>query len=404
MTSFFSKKQVAPGCSELQKEAALKSWPSVPKKCVVTGGTGFVGQRLVEMLVERGADKVISIDIVPPKNAWKHPNIEYHIIDVTDHKIRDVLKGVDCCWHNAAAVGPFHPAPLYEHVNYRGTLNVINACKECGVPKLVFSSSPSTRFLGGDVDGLTEDQLPRLPLGSYLQDYAKTKAMAEMAVSAACSPEFLTVSVAPHQVYGPRDNLFLPNLLENAGNGKLRIFGPGLNRICFTHVDNYCHGLIIAEKQLYPKSPALGKFYIVTDGLTHPQDQYLIFWKELDRAIVGMGFASLWGKMHLPRWFLMFLATIADLVAYVFKTKFKLMRFNVIVLTMHRWFDIKNAVNDLKYEPIIAYEPGWTETIAWFKQNWLPTFQKDNSLFGIAQQSQAKIDIQDASRLKQNSS
>ena len=37
----------------------------VPKVCVVTGGSGFVGQRLVEMLLERGAEKVVSFDIAP---------------------------------------------------------------------------------------------------------------------------------------------------------------------------------------------------------------------------------------------------------------------------------------------------------------------------------------------------
>jgi nucleoside-diphosphate-sugar epimerase len=42
-----------------------------------------------------------------------------------------------------------------------------------------------------------------------------------------------------YQVYGPRDNLFLPNLLEAAGTGRLRVFASGRNRICFTHVDNY---------------------------------------------------------------------------------------------------------------------------------------------------------------------
>ena len=37
----------------------------MPKNCVVTGGTGFVGRRLVEMLVERGAEKVVAFDISP---------------------------------------------------------------------------------------------------------------------------------------------------------------------------------------------------------------------------------------------------------------------------------------------------------------------------------------------------
>jgi hypothetical protein len=42
------------------------------------------------------------------------------------------------------------------------------------------------------------------------------------------------VAVAPHQVYGPRDNLFLPNILEAAGTGRLRVMGNGRNKICFT--------------------------------------------------------------------------------------------------------------------------------------------------------------------------
>lgn len=52
---------------------------------------------------------------------------------------------------------------------------------------------------------------------------------------------------------------------------------------------------------MYPSSPALGKFYIVTDGNTHPESgAYLIFWRVVDEAVVGMGFTSIWDKMKLP--------------------------------------------------------------------------------------------------------
>jgi nucleoside-diphosphate-sugar epimerase len=64
-------------------------------------------------------------------------------------------------------------------------------------------------------------------------------------------------------VYGPRDMLFLHNMLKTR---MLRIFGHGKNKCSFTHVDNYCHALILGEKALYKGSPALGKFYIATDG------------------------------------------------------------------------------------------------------------------------------------------
>ena len=63
----------------------------------------------------------------------------------------------------------------------------------------------------------------------------------------------------------------------------------GENRICFTHVDNYAHGLIIAERALTAGGNALGKFYIVTDGETHPHKEgYLYFWDVSARATVTL--------------------------------------------------------------------------------------------------------------------
>ena len=73
-------------------------------------------------------------------------------------------EGVDCVWHIAAAVGPFHPHDLYTRVNYEGTLHVLEACRIHKIKKLVFASSPSTRFTGADIDGLTEEEMPTLPL------------------------------------------------------------------------------------------------------------------------------------------------------------------------------------------------------------------------------------------------
>ena len=65
---------------------------------------------------------------------------------------------------------------------------------------------------------------------------------------------------------------------------------------------------------------------------------------------------------------------------------------------MHRWFDISAATKDLQFEPIIPYEEGWTETIAWFKEHWRPTFAIDDRVLGIADQSEAKIKIQSDGR------
>jgi nucleoside-diphosphate-sugar epimerase len=367
---------------------------NIPKNCVVTGGSGFVGQRLVEMLIQRGAQRVVSFDISPkPKDASNDPRIVYVQGDLTNAEVvANACSGAEAIFHIAALVGPYHPNEAYVKVNYEGTLNVLNACKTHGIKRFVMSSSPSTRFPYPDpnVNGMTEDQLAKVNGGDFapkfLQPYAETKAMGEKAVRAACgtkNSDLLTIAVAPHQVYGPRDGLFLPSLLDTAASGKLRVFGNGENLISFCHVDNYCHGLILGYEALYEGSPALGKYYVVTDGPP------IKFWRVLDQAIIAMGFVSIFSKMKLPTWLMMGLAYITVFIGnlyasitgtpkHVVNYHLKLNPFAVKMLVINRYFDISNAKRDLHYEPVIQFEDGWKQTIDWFKSNWLPNRNKSN--------------------------
>ncbi|CAK9100666.1 unnamed protein product [Durusdinium trenchii] len=335
------KGELSPIQQKIREANQSGEYGPVPKKCVVTGGLGFVGQRLVETLVERGAQQVVSFDIVPPPaNVWKHEAIKYVTGDLCSlAAVEEAVQGADCVWHNAAAVGPFLPKHFYHNVNVLGTRNVLEACKKQGVRKVVFSSTPSSRFTcTDDVDGQTEAEMPDIPQETYVAEYSATKAEGELLLRQACKAgEIMFIAVAPHTVYGPRDNLFLPNLLEAAGVGKLRIFGTGKSRVGYTHVDNYCHGLIIAEKQIYENSPYLGKFYVCTDGATHPYPEgYSIFWEELDQAVVGMGFDSLYSKMALPYFLLRIVAFICDAISAMTGKKLKLGWFTLRMLTMNR--------------------------------------------------------------------
>lgn len=351
----------------------------VPKTAVVTGASGFVGQRLVEMLVERGAERVVAFDLAaPPADASQDPAIEYVQGDITDPQaVSEACRGTACCFHLAALVGPYHEESAYESVNYGGTINVLDACREHGIRKLVMSSSPSTRFPYPDpnVRGLSEDQLEEINGGPYSPQfhasYARTKAMGEKVVLEACSDELMTIAVAPHQVYGPRDPLFLPSILEAARGGKLRIFGDGTNRISFTHVDNYCHGLILGAEALHPGSDALAHFYIVTDAGGH------LLWDALDQAVVGIGLPSLKSRRSLPVWLMLLVARVTMLLGRVISLvsrrpyphvmrRLKLNTFAVRMLVIDRWFDIGRAERDLKYEPLLSFERGWADTVATF--------------------------------------
>ena len=368
--------------------------------CLVTGSSGLVGARLVEMLLERGAEHVICFDITCPdaelERRFDAASEKYggkitlrcgvDEGDLTSDEAVDVAfkcaseagsssKKIDVVYHIGALVGPFFDRSKYHDVNHHGTIRIIDNCRRYGVPKLVYSSSPSTRFTGKDVTGQREEELP-MPESGWLAMYAEAKAYGEMAVSKACCDDLLTVSVAPHQVYGPYDKLFLPNLLETAGNGRLRIFGSGQNMISVTYVDNYCHGLICASDALVPSSPVLGKFYVVTD----PRPVY--FWKFVNDAVTAMGFTDLYSKFHLPVWLLYTLAYAANVVGWCIKKKFKLNPFNVKMLIIHRYFSIENAQRDLQYQPVVDQDEAWTSTIQWFKENWLPGYLEKNQSGG----------------------
>lgn len=343
----------------------------------------------MELLLERGCKHVVAFDLAPPS-----PTLQARFDDSqqrTGNKIT-VLSGndgdltsddavtkaftlldqpFDVCFHIGALVGPFFDRELYHAVNHYGTIRIIEHCRKYNCHKLVYSSSPSTRFTGHDICNQREDQLP-MPT-KWLAMYAEAKAYGEVAVSKAHDKDSLrTVSVAPHQVYGPHDGLMLPKLLETAGSGRLRIFGNGFNRISVCFVDNYCHGLICGADALESRPDIVGgKFYIVTDG------DDVFFWKWLNQAVVAMGFTDLWSKMHLSVWFLYAIAYICNGVGYLTGKKFKLNPFNVTMLTIHRYFSIDNAKQDLLYAPVKEGTLAWKETIEWFRQNWLPSYLEE---------------------------
>jgi nucleoside-diphosphate-sugar epimerase len=359
--------------------------PSVDITALVTGSSGLCGARVVEMLLERGTQTVIAFDLLAPDETLQQRFAAVQKLTGLKIIVRSGSDGdltsaaaveaaftgttkskIDIVYHIAALVGPYFDRQKYFDVNLDGTVRIIAMCKKHKVRKLVYSSSPGTRFTGADIEGLTEDELP-IP-DKFLAIYAETKAYGEIEVTRACCDALFTVSVAPHQIYGPHDHLFLRKLLEVLGNNRLRVFGRGGWQISMCYVDNYAHGLLCGADALYKGSSALAKFYIVTDG--PPQD----LWGRINEAGVYMGFTDITTKFHLPLWFMYMVATFANIAGFVLNKKFKLNYFSLRMLTMHRYFDISRAKRDLQYEPVKLFDEAWPETLRWFKENWLPQF------------------------------
>ncbi|MEM7307537.1 MAG: NAD-dependent epimerase/dehydratase family protein [Planctomycetota bacterium] len=231
-------------------------------KALVTGGGGFLGRALVERLLAEGHE-VTSVS----RGAYA----ELEALGARTARcdlgaagapaaLAAAADGADVAFHTAAKAGVWGAREDYVRTNVDGTRHVVEACRAAGVPRLVFTSSPSVCFDGGDhVRAGNDLPYPR----SFLCPYPETKAAAEALVLAANGGELATCALRPHLIIGPRDPHLVPRLLARGRAGKLAIVGAGDNEVSLTDVDNAAWAHLDAARTLAPGAPHAGRAYFL---------------------------------------------------------------------------------------------------------------------------------------------
>ncbi|MGH4017640.1 MAG: GDP-mannose 4,6-dehydratase [Pseudonocardiaceae bacterium] len=193
---------------------------------VVTGADGFIGSHLVEELVARGHRVRALIlynsfgshgwlDDLPPEVLRE---VEVVLGDVRDpHCMLALLDGAQVAYHLAALVGvPYsYRAPRsYTDTNVMGTLNVLQAARAAGTPRVVHTSTSEVYGTPGFVP-VSEDHPARAQ-----SPYAATKIAADALVeSFRCSYELPVVTLRPFNTYGPRQSTraVIPAIISQLG-------------------------------------------------------------------------------------------------------------------------------------------------------------------------------------------
>lgn len=126
---------------------------------LVTGGAGFIGSHLVDRLIKEG-DKVVVIDnLSTGKTENLHNEAKFYQLDICSKEIRDVFKKekIDIVYHKAAQINVQRSIedPIFDgNVNILGTINILEACKETNVKKIIYPSSAAAygepKYLGID--------------------------------------------------------------------------------------------------------------------------------------------------------------------------------------------------------------------------------------------------------------
>ncbi|MBE0585010.1 MAG: NAD-dependent epimerase/dehydratase family protein, partial [Desulfofustis sp.] len=179
-------------------------------RILVTGGGGFVGSALVTRLCEQGC-RVLALgrNYYPQVEKVGAQSIVGDISDLDF--LRRSCRDVDTVFHVAAKAGIWGAWQDYETANVIGTANVLTACRENKVARLIYTSTPSVVFDCSDIRGGDET----MPYADrFLCQYARSKAIAEQLVLAANSDDLKTCAIRPHLIWGPGDPHLLPRLID----------------------------------------------------------------------------------------------------------------------------------------------------------------------------------------------
>jgi nucleoside-diphosphate-sugar epimerase len=317
-------------------------------RALVTGGGGFLGLAIVKRLVAQGAT-------VCSFSRQQHETlaalgVEQRQGDLADAAaVKAAVAGCELVFHVAAKPGIWGPYDDYYRANFLGTQNVIAACREQGVSRLVYTSSPSVVFDGRDMEGADESA----PYPDHFEaHYPKTKAAAEQLVRAANDNRLATVSLRPHLIWGPGDNHLLPRLVARARAGQLRRIGRARKLVDTIYIDNAAEAHLLAAEKLKPGSVVAGKVYFISQG--EPVD----VWEMINRLLEAVGAPTV--QRGIP-------AGAALALAWVFEHAHRLLRrpgeprltrFVVKELCTSHWFDISAARRDFAYQPTVSIAEG----------------------------------------------
>jgi nucleoside-diphosphate-sugar epimerase len=225
----------------------------------VTGGSGFIGGRLIERLRNDGygvralARSAAAAERVRARGAEP---VTGELADLA--AMRAGAEGCELAFHAAATLGDWGRRADFERGNVQGTNNALRACAEAGVRRFVHVSTEAALLDGGPLVNVDETA-PLRPDSPAL--YSATKARAEQAVIAANGERLETIVVRPRFVWGAGDTTLLPRMVEMVRSGRFAWIGGGCQLTSTTHIDNTVEGLVLGATRGLP-----GNAYFVTDG------------------------------------------------------------------------------------------------------------------------------------------
>jgi UDP-glucose 4-epimerase len=310
------------------------------QRILVTGGAGFIGSHLVEVLRELGASVIVLDDLSGgSRGNLRHiENVEFTEGSIVDSTVvAQCMRGCRYVFHQAALGSvprSVREPRLYNEVNTTGTLNVLEAARQAGVQRVLFAAS-SSAYGVNDVPWIETMQV--LPQSPYAATKAAGEALLRAYAASYASNGLDTVSLRYFNIFGPRQNAnsayaaviaaFAKAIL--AGERPV-IYGDGSQSRDFTYVHNAVHANLLAARQ--PARLGGDVFNVGCGGRVSVNDLARLMGEALGRPDLR--------PTHSPE-------RTGDL--------------------KHSFADLRRTSEVLNYKPIVDFVTGLRDTVAWYR-------------------------------------
>ncbi|BAW79543.1 NAD-dependent epimerase/dehydratase [Candidatus Nitrosoglobus terrae] len=310
-------------------------------KLLITGATGFIGQRLVATLLSRSVSiRVLVRSTDKAKAIWSDSSLEMFQGDLAIPQLpEDVCEGVDTIFHLAS--GSFaeddktgEAERLHQKLIVEGTRELLRLAIKTGVKRFIFISSVKAMGEG------TESCLNELSLAAPKTAYGRAKLSAEQIVLESGRAYNMHVcNLRLPMVYGGDSKGNLPRMAMAVARGWFPPLSEAGNRRSMVHVEDVVQAMLLAVEN----HQAHGQTYIVTDDYIYSSRQmYLLICQALDRSIPPWVF---------PIWILRVSAKIGDLAGSILKRKMPLDSKVLYKITGSAWYSCAKIKKELGYNP-----------------------------------------------------
>lgn len=213
------------------------------KRIFITGGTGFIGQKLAKNLADEGHEVVALIRSINKAQELQHERISYVEGDLfSTDALNAGMEGCDEVYHLAAFASVWAKDDTFEKVNINGTLNILDVAKAQGVKKTLVTSTAGV--IGPAIDGPVHEDTPRQV--DFFTPYESSKYESELKIKEYVQNGQHVVIVNPTRVYGPGPlnvSNSVTKLVKQYIEGKWKFMpGDGMSTGNYVYVEDVING------------------------------------------------------------------------------------------------------------------------------------------------------------------